>query len=235
VNEAHAVLSDPESRAKYDASCVDVETAKAPNRPVDPVTCSCCGAVSAQPRYIIFWYVVGLLLFTMKRTIQGVYCPSRAPKKALQASAITWLCGWWGVPWGPIWTVGAIYRNLVGGTQPADVNGQILARQALYFFEKGRPELAAAALNQALSLKLKAEIRDRLLAFKQSLPPAPQGRLVDRWKLMRTGVFWAQIAPIIAIVGLVIWNSRDGLLCPSPRGIWLMSATPGQLSWRSPT
>jgi hypothetical protein len=25
------------------------------------------------------------------------------------------LLGWWGIPWGPIYTIGAAYRHIVGG------------------------------------------------------------------------------------------------------------------------
>ena len=211
LNEAHAVLSDPEARARYDAACI---VAEAPNesRQSDPITCSSCGAVSAQPRYVIFWYVVSLLLVTSRRTMQGVFCPSCAPKKAFQASAITWLLGWWGFPWGPIWTIGALYRNLLNGTQPADVNGQILGRQALYFWGKGKPDLAVAAVDQALGLKIEATLRERLSELRQALPPAPKARLIDRWRLIRGWGFWAQLAPTLVVVALVTWGNRDNII-----------------------
>src|SRR5271166_6024737 len=71
LNEAHAVLSDPVARAHYDAACT-AETPNAPRQPIDPITCSSCGAISAQQRYIIFWYVISLIFFTSRRTMQGV-------------------------------------------------------------------------------------------------------------------------------------------------------------------
>ena len=83
----------PEARARYDAACITAETRSEARQSIDPVTCSSCGAVSVQPRYVIFWYVISLILVTSRRTMQGVFCPSCAPKKALQASAITWLLG----------------------------------------------------------------------------------------------------------------------------------------------
>jgi hypothetical protein len=212
LNEAHAVLSDPDARARYDAACIAAETPNETRQSIDPITCSSCGAVSAQPRYVIFWYVISLLLVTSRRTMQGVFCPSCAPKKAFQASAITWLLGWWGFPWGPIWTIGALYRNLLNGTQPADVNGQILGRQALYFWGKGKPDLAAAAVDQALSLKIEATLRERLSELKQALPAVPKARLIDRWRLLRGWGFWAQIAPALAVVALVTWGNRDNII-----------------------
>jgi DnaJ-domain-containing protein 1 len=212
LNEAHAVLSDPEARARYDAACISTETRNEPRQSIDPVTCSSCGAVSAQPRYVIFWYVISLIFVTSRRTMQGVFCPSCAPKKALQASAITWLLGWWGFPWGPIWTVGALYRNLLNGTQPADVNAQILGRQALYFWDKGKLDLAAATADQALRLKIDATLRQRLSELRQALPPAPKAQLIDRWRLLRGWGFWAQIAPILAVAVLITWSNQNNII-----------------------
>jgi hypothetical protein len=212
LNEAHAVLSDPEARARYDAACIATEIPNAPGQPIDPITCSSCGAVSAQPRYIIFWYVISLLFVTSRRTMQGVFCPSCAPKRAVQASAITWMLGWWGFPWGPIWTIGALYRNLLSGTQSADVNAQILGRQALYFWDKGRSDLAATTVDQALRFKIAAALREHLSELKQALPPAPKARLVDRWKLLRGWGFWVQLAPVLAVVAFITWESRSDII-----------------------
>lgn len=212
LNEAHAVLSDPEARARYDAACIAAEPANQPRHSIDAVTCSSCGAVTAQPRYVIFWYVIGLIFATTRRTIQGVFCPSCAPKKAAQASAITWLLGWWGIPWGPILTIGALYRNLLNGTQPADANGEILGRQALYFWENGKPDLAAATLDQGLRLKIDATLRERLSELRQALPPASKARLINRWALLRGWGFWAQVAPILAAMAFITWSNRNSVI-----------------------
>ena len=34
------------------------------------------------------------------------------------------LLGWWGIPWGPIWTIGTVFKNLSGGV---DVTGNVLS------------------------------------------------------------------------------------------------------------
>lgn len=33
------------------------------------------------------------------------------------------LLGWWCIPWGPIWTIGTVVKNLAGGT---DVTAQLV-------------------------------------------------------------------------------------------------------------
>lgn len=212
LNEAHVCLSNPKARARYDAACVT--TAEAPDqshRHVEPVTCCSCGAVSAQPRYVIFWYVIGHIVVTSRRAVQGVFCPSCAPRKALQASATTWLLGWWGFPWGPIWTLGALYRNLFAGTQPADANAQILRRQALYFWDEGNDDLAVAAVDQALQFKIGPELREQLSELRQALSPVRRTRLVDKWRVLRGWGFWAQLVPVLIVLASVAWFTRNDI------------------------
>jgi hypothetical protein len=155
---------------------------------------------------------MSLIFVTSRRTMQGVFCPSCAPKKAVHASAITWLLGWWGFPWGPIWTIGALYRNLLSGTQPADVNVQILGRQVLYFWDKGRFDLAAATVDQALCFNIASTLREHLSELKRALPSAPKERLVDRWKLLRGWGFWVQLAPALVVIAFVIWYNRSDII-----------------------
>jgi len=117
-----------------------------------------------------------------------------------------------GLPWGPIWTAGALHRNLLNGTQPADVNGQILRSQALYFRDEGKPDLAAAVLNQALRLNTSATVRARLAELKQTLPHTPNRHLVDRWRPLRGFGFWAQLVPALALVVFATWHYRSGII-----------------------
>ena len=43
--------------------------------------------------------------------------------KGLGWTALTLLLGWWGIPWGPIWTIGSLWKNLQGGE---DVTAQVM-------------------------------------------------------------------------------------------------------------
>src|ERR1035441_7946620 len=56
INEAYHVLGDPQARAKYDAHSYEppMDDAASPARAVDPVVCSVCQRVTAQPRYTIY-------------------------------------------------------------------------------------------------------------------------------------------------------------------------------------
>jgi len=45
----------------------------------------------------------------------------------LKFTILTMLLGWWGIPWGPIYTIGSIFRNLSGGV---DVTQEVIESMA---------------------------------------------------------------------------------------------------------
>ena len=64
VTEAYEALRDSERRAKYDASFYDPPPEEARAKPIDPICCSKCGKVTAQPRYAAYWTVVSAVIGT---------------------------------------------------------------------------------------------------------------------------------------------------------------------------
>jgi hypothetical protein len=158
LHEAYTVLSDPAARAQYDALSVEVpkprekrEQEKTP----EPIVCSACGKVTAQPRYVIYYEIKSFILVTSRNPVQGIFCRACAEKKSLRASAVTWLLGWWGFPWGPIYSLHAILINLFGGKRPYLVNARLAAYQAWVFAVYGKLELARAIAMDALDLAKK--------------------------------------------------------------------------------
>ena len=65
ITEAYSILSDPELRSTYDASKY-ATTWEPQAQELDPICCSRCGKVTAQPRSAVFYRVVSLLLVTMR-------------------------------------------------------------------------------------------------------------------------------------------------------------------------
>lgn len=122
LQEAYTALSEAKSRAEYDSIGMEQEqdARTASHQPAEPVMCCKCGCVSAQPRYAIFFEIKSFIFASHKTARQGIFCAECAAKEALKASAITWVLGWWGIPWGPIWSLEAIAKNLFGGTQPRE-------------------------------------------------------------------------------------------------------------------
>lgn len=73
--------------------------------------------ISRGGKFVVFEYCVSLLIITLKRP-SGIYFV-RADEstfgKSISFTMISLLLGWWGIPWGPIYTIGLIYTNLSGG------------------------------------------------------------------------------------------------------------------------
>jgi hypothetical protein len=77
-------------------------------------------------RFVIYQYCISILVMTFKRP-SGVYFIRGGQSgfnRGLGFSAISLFCGWWGIPWGPIWTVTTLVNNLGGGK---DVTPNVLA------------------------------------------------------------------------------------------------------------
>lgn len=160
LQEAYNVLSDAKTRAEYDSIGFEAEqdARAADDRPMEPIVCSKCGCVSAQPRYVIFYEVKSYIFATYRSARQGIFCAECAAKEALKASALTWLLGWWGFPWGPLYTVPALFTNMFGGEQPKEHNARILTYQAAFFATKGQIDLARAVAMEALALAIKIKL-----------------------------------------------------------------------------
>lgn len=157
LQQAYDVLSDQRQREQYDAEC-SVPSAE-PSREeqpqkVEPIYCSVCHKVSAQPRYRVFYYIISYLFGSYKDAFQGIYCSECETKTALKATAITVVLGWWGVI-GFFWTLHALIHNLTGG-RFYEHNARLQAYQAWYFAVTSRASLARAGALQALELCYKA-------------------------------------------------------------------------------
>ena len=80
-------------------------------------------------KFVVFQYCISILVMSFKRSSGIYFIPSGAgvAGKAAPWCAISLLAGWWGVPWGPIWTIGTVAKNLGGGT---DVTAHVLGATA---------------------------------------------------------------------------------------------------------
>lgn len=158
LNEAYSIVVFPETRAQYDTSGVEVpqyQSQTFDKEPLEPLTCSLCRKVTAQPRYVIFYDVKSFLIITIRTPVQGIFCRSCAEEKALRSTIVTWVFGWWGFPWGVVFSIQAIIHNLLGGSKPNDINARLLTYQAHVFATQGKFDLARAVGANALDLSHK--------------------------------------------------------------------------------
>ena len=76
-------------------------------------------------KFVFYTYTVSIIVMTFKRPtdVYFIRAGENAVLKGLPQTLISLLFGWWGIPWGPIYTIGTLYRNLRGGR---DVTEEIL-------------------------------------------------------------------------------------------------------------
>lgn len=197
--EAYAVLRDVVRRAEYDTTgyeCVD-DDADPPVGAI-PIACSCCGSLTAQPRYVVYHTVRSFLVWAKTGRLEGIFCRVCADRTAVRASIITWLWGWWSPP-GLLLAPLALLRNLFGGSKPSRENARILLRQGRAFLARGERELARSLGLQAARFARQPDDRARvedLLHATRSV--ADDRRLISRWRL-GGGVFLAQFLPLAAL------------------------------------
>ena len=81
--------------------------------------------VAAGAKFVFFQYTISLLVITFKRSsdIYFIKSDEKASAKGLPYTIISFLLGWWGIPWGPIYTIQTIGKNLGGGK---DVTQQVI-------------------------------------------------------------------------------------------------------------
>ena len=159
LQEANDVLSDEKLRQQYDADSSipprrsnNDEEASYP--PLEPIVCSKCSAVSAQPRFKVFYSVYGYILGAYKKPHQGVFCSKCEIKVGLRSSAITLVAGWWSIG-GFVWTLHTLLHNLTGGRFYLQ-NAKLQGYQAMYFAQIGKNDLARAIAIEALKIAEKA-------------------------------------------------------------------------------
>jgi len=68
-------------------------------------------------KFVVFEYCISLLIVTFKQPSSIYYVrPGEGTfGKSALFTAVTLLLGWWGIPWGPIYSIAALVTNLKGG------------------------------------------------------------------------------------------------------------------------
>lgn len=82
-------------------------------------------AVDDGARFVLFPYCISIVVMSFKRSSDIYFIPAgqSVAGKAGTYSLVSLLLGWWGIPWGPIWTISTLFTNLSGGK---DVTTEIM-------------------------------------------------------------------------------------------------------------
>jgi hypothetical protein len=82
-------------------------------------------------KFVIFEYAISLFVVTLRRSsdIYFVRAGESAVAKGLPYTLLSLFLGWWGVPWGLIYTPMALVTNLSGGKDVTpEVRASLLRR-----------------------------------------------------------------------------------------------------------
>lgn len=78
-------------------------------------------------RFVVYMYCFSVLVLTFRRGTDVYFLKAGESgfKHSMGWTAMTLFLGWWGVPWGPIYSIQCLYTNLRGGR---DVTNEIVRR-----------------------------------------------------------------------------------------------------------
>ena len=82
-------------------------------------------ALRQGAKFVVFQYCISVVVMSFKRSsdIYFIQPGTGTAGKAAPWCVLSLLLGWWGIPWGPIWTIGTVAKNLGGGL---DVTSQVV-------------------------------------------------------------------------------------------------------------
>jgi len=91
-------------------------------------------------RFVFFQYCISVVVLTFRRPsdIYFLRQGESAVTRGLPFTLLSLMAGWWGIPWGPIYTIQSVYNNSRGGK---DVTESVLTSL--------RPELSAVIAPKA--------------------------------------------------------------------------------------
>ena len=78
-------------------------------------------------KFVFFYYAVSVLVMSFRRAspVYFIAAGQNPLGKSLPWTLLTLVAGWWGIPWGPIYTVQSLVVNFKGGK---DVTAELSAR-----------------------------------------------------------------------------------------------------------
>ncbi len=90
-------------------------------------------------KFVLFQYCISVIVLTFRRPsdIYFLRQGENAVVKGLPFTLLSLVAGWWGIPWGPIYTIQSVYNNSRGGKDVTQAVVNSLTAQA------ARPQAAS--------------------------------------------------------------------------------------------
>jgi tetratricopeptide (TPR) repeat protein len=209
INEAYAVIGNPIKRAEYD-QMQEMRAAQAPHPQHDASThicCGRCGKVDSSLRVSTFTTVWSFFFFSFYRSWAYILCARCRVITSLRFNLQVLIFGWWGIPWGPLWSIIFLCKNGAGGHQPQDNNAILLAVVGQNLINLGDYAEAEKALTASLRLREDPAVIHLLqIAKSKSGYIRPQPFTKRLFKLESHPVIYNTILVLIfcgAIAGLI--------------------------------
>ncbi len=145
-----AGTSSPDPSQKTDRNSTGSEPPKPPPRGACDGHDDIQSFVARGGRFVVYQYAVSVVLLTFRRSSR-VYRvePGQVGTEAGKYTLISLLFGWWGIPWGPIFTIQSIVRNSSGGVDVTKWAMTVLAAGGYFDFAGnssfGKPGKASGA------------------------------------------------------------------------------------------
>ncbi|UQB67893.1 hypothetical protein [Epilithonimonas zeae] len=75
------------------------------------------GMVNNGGKFVMYNYCISIIFMTFKRPSSIYFIPpgKSSITPGLKHLGTSLIVGWWGIPWGPIYTIGSIFGVLSGG------------------------------------------------------------------------------------------------------------------------
>lgn len=85
--------------------------------------------IASGGKFVVYQYCISVLIMTFRRSSDIYFVPASESRfvKGLIFSLLSFFLGWWGIPWGPIYTIQSLWTNFNGGK---DVTQEVLASMA---------------------------------------------------------------------------------------------------------
>ncbi|BEV06349.1 hypothetical protein QX233_21555 [Chryseobacterium gambrini] len=76
-------------------------------------------------KFVVFSYTISIIFLSSKRPsdIYFIKSDESSSKYSWKYSLLTLFFGWWGIPFGPIFSIASFYRNFTGGK---DITNEVL-------------------------------------------------------------------------------------------------------------
>ena len=175
------------------------------------VACARCGKLDATVRLATVTFVVSAILLSFRRGGRQILCRRCRRLRAAEYSAVSLVAGWWGIPWGLIWTpisvIGNVRTALDSGLDRR-ANAALLALASTQLRAAGRSLEADEAHNAALALD--ADIANATIAAPEPIaaavapspaPPIPLRQRLRRPRTLREWLTWGIVGVFVVGVG----------------------------------